>query len=113
MKTQGIQPVKNKGAEDSHEDEPDHLSHWLHEPAFVGTLPPDLQALVSDACKEIFMVYTPATHSSWKELEADVIKQFGRRLHNYKNRDRLRAIVINVLIRAKREIKDETHLGEM
>ena len=108
MKTQGTQTVKD--AADPREDEPAHaLSEWLDKQEFEGTLEPELQALVSNVCQKVFVKYRPITHSTAEELERDVIKSFGRWLHYCKSPDKLRAIVVSVLIKAQKQVEDETH----
>lgn len=101
MKSQGTQAVK------------DMLSEWLDEPKFEGAIDPEVQAEVTSVCQRVFDKYKPNSHASAKQLEEDVIKQFGRWLHRYKNRTRLKRAVINLLIRAGKDITDETDIGEM
>jgi len=101
MKGQGTQAVK------------DMLSEWLEEPEFKGSLDPEVHAEVSSVCQEVFDKYKPNSHASAKHLEEDVIKKFGRWLHRYKNRTRLKRAVINFLIKAEKDITDETDIGEM
>lgn len=114
MKSQGTQAVKDKSTPDSREDEAYHLlSEWLDEPEFEGSLDPEVHAEVRSVCREVFDKYKPNSHASSKQLEKDVIKQFGRWLHRYKNRTRLKRAVINLLIRAGKDITDETDIGEM
>jgi hypothetical protein len=113
MKTIGTQAVKN-GTEDSHEDEADHaLSRFLNQPPFEGAIEPGLYLDLITVCQELFNAKQQNSHASAEELVAEVIQRFGERLHHYHDRDQLHAIATNVLIRAKREIKDETHRGEM
>lgn len=114
MKSQATQVVKDKSAHESHEDEPDHLlSDWLDEPEFQGELDPQVHAEVRSVCRDVFTRYKPDTYENSNQLEAEVIKRFGRWLHLYKNRTRLKRVVINLLIRTRKGIKDETDVGEM
>lgn len=127
MKTHGTQAVKDKSNEqhelkeneDSQHDEPDHqLKVFLDESDFDGPLDgSELRTALTAACQRVFSSYKPSTHSTWRELEQDVVKRFGRLLSRYKNRANQsavsEAIVINLLIRAKKEIQDETDLDEM
>src|SRR5689334_16036992 len=113
MKTLGTQTVKN-GTEDAHEDEPDHLlSHYFDRPPFEGAIEPGLYVDLIEICRDLFSKVKPGSHVSWEELLREVIEKFGGSLHRYAGKEQLRRIVMNVLIKAGKEINDETHRGEM
>jgi len=113
MKTLGTQTVKN-GIEDAHEDEPDHrLSHYFNPPPFEGMIEPGLYLDLTNICRELFSNIKQSSHVRWEELLREVIDTFGMSLHRYADKEQLRRIVINVLIKAGKEISDETHRGEM
>ena len=110
----GTKAVKDKSAPDSHEDEPDHmLRNWLEQREFKGRLKPEVRAEVRRVCQDAFTRHRPASHANWKQLEKEVIKIFGSWLHLDKNRTKLKCAVINLLIKANANIKDETDIGEM
>jgi|SRR6185503_6156020 len=109
MKTIGTQTVQ-----DSRDDEADHaLSRFLNQPPFEGEIEPGLYLDLITVCKDVFNTRQQNSHTSAEELVAEVIQEFGDRLHHYHDRDQLKRIVTNFLIRARNEIKDETHRGEM
>ena len=113
MKTLGTQTVKN-GSEDGQNDESDHLlSRFFDRPPFEGTLEPGLYVDLMNICKELFSNIKQSSHVSLEELLRDVIEKFGGSLHRYTDKEQLRRIVINVLIKGGKEINDQTHRGEM
>jgi hypothetical protein len=112
MKTIGTQTVKND-MDDAREDEADHvLSHFLDQPPFEGPIEAGLYLELMTVCQELFNS-KQNSHASAEELAGEVIHKFGEGLHHYHERDQLERLVKNVLIKARNEIKDETHRGEM
>lgn len=124
--TQGTKAVKDQNDEehdskkdehsqddDSDHDEIDHpldgsyVLSLLVERKLHGSLEPELGAALREACQRELSLHQPSRHSSWEELEQEIIKRFGGSIQFYRSlrnkSPNLNAIVLNFLERAKEE----------
>src|ERR1044072_2194279 len=109
MKTKATKKVKDESAQDSVEDECNHmLSDWLHEPDFEGSLDPELHERLTRVCEDVVSDYADTPFPTAERLEREVTKKLGRLLHHCTDRE-LSTIVVNIVIRAVR-VRDEIDL---
>ena len=118
VKDQDDEEHDHKENEHAQDDDSDHdeighpldgryVAGLLNERKLDGALEFELRVALREACQREFSQHQPSTHSSWEELEREIIKQLGGSLQfyssRYKRSPNVNAIVLNFLERAKED----------